>query len=66
MTKRMITHRPVFQITEAGSGGKNTIKATASEHGLSGTMMNGLKEACADSRSIINKVLASRLSPRRA
>lgn len=58
MTKRTITHRPVFQITEAGSSGKNTIKATASEHGLSGTMMNGLKEACVDSRSIIRCWLA--------
>lgn len=31
----------------------NTIKATASKHGLSRTMMNGLGEACAYSHSII-------------
>lgn len=53
MMKRLITHCSAFQIAEAGSGGKNTIKAIVSKHGLSRTMMNGLEEACAYSHSII-------------
>lgn len=58
MMERLITHGSAFQIAEAGRGGKNTIKAIASKHGLSGTMMNGLEEACVYSRSIIRCCLA--------
>lgn len=58
MTERLITHRFAFQIAEAGSRGKNAIKATESKSGRSGTMMNGLEEACVYSHSIIRCWLA--------
>lgn len=58
MMERLITHHSTFQIAGAGSGRKNAIKATASKHGLTGTMMNGLEEACMYSHSIIRCWLA--------
>lgn len=58
ITQKLITHCSTFQIAESGRGGKNAVKATASKHGLSRTVMNGLEEACVYSGSIIKCWLA--------